>query len=58
LFAAIGPQIPKQVGSFRTVRSISKNIATAEKMTLPPDPSVDSMKDPASATTTINTPIE
>lgn len=55
LFAAIGPQIPKQVGSFRTVRSISKNIATAEKMTLPPDPPADSLKDAASFTTSTHT---
>ena len=52
LFAAIGPKLPKQVDSFRTVRSISKNIATAEKMTIPPDPPADSLKDAASFTNT------
>ena len=48
LFAAIGPQMPKQVNSIRTVRSISKNIAAAEKMTIPPDPPADSLKDSVS----------
>ena len=49
LFVVVGKETPKQIGSARTVRGIAKQIATAEKMTLAPDPSPDSVKDLASA---------
>jgi hypothetical protein len=55
LFEMVGKQMPKQVELYKTTRATIKQIAAAENMTLPPDPSADSMKDPASVTTAIRT---
>ena len=54
LFGMVGKQMPKQVELYKTTRATIKQIAAAENMTLPPDPSADSMKDSASATTAIH----
>jgi hypothetical protein len=54
LFTNVGKQMPKQVESFKTVRGIVKNIATAEHMTLAPEPAAGSLKDPVSAVAAIN----
>jgi hypothetical protein len=50
LFGMVG----KQIELFKTTRATIKQIAAAENMTLPPDPSADSMKDSSSATTAIH----
>ena len=54
LFTNVGKQMPRQVESFKTVRGIVKNIATAEHMTLAPDPAPGTLKDPVSAVAAIN----
>ncbi len=48
----VGKEMPGQVSSFKTVRGIVKKIAEAENMTLAPDPSAASLKDPVVATAT------
>jgi hypothetical protein len=47
VLTVVGQKIPSQVNSYKTVRGIAKKIADAEKMTLPPDPAPDAVKDRA-----------
>lgn len=53
LFLMIGKQMPKQVETFRQARGVIKQIATAEHITLAPDPPADSLKDTVGATSLI-----
>jgi hypothetical protein len=50
LFTVIAQELPKQVKSANGVRGITKEIATAEKMTLLPDPPASSVSDAAAIT--------
>lgn len=45
LFTVISQELPKQIKSANNVRGVAKQIATAEKMTLAPDPSASSLSD-------------
>jgi len=54
LLIEVGKQVPGQVANFKKVRGSVKNIAAAQNMTLPPDPSANSMKDPVKVTASIN----
>lgn len=47
LFTMVGKQIPVQTSAISNVRTITKNIARAEKMTLKPDPTPQQIQDPA-----------
>lgn len=59
LFTTVGQEMPKQVGSFKTVRGITKQIAIAENIKLAPDPTPDSIKDRASfITVSTSTPTD
>lgn len=50
MFTVIGQELPKQIKSANNVRSIAKQIATAENLTLLPDPPASSVSDVATIT--------
>jgi hypothetical protein len=54
LFTIIGQQIPVQKNAIANVRSITKNIAQAEKMTLPPDAEPSKVADSVKTKSTLS----
>ena len=45
ILTVVTTELPNQVGSYKTVRKITKSIAEAEKVQLPADPPANSVKD-------------